>query len=80
MGPVHSEGQKFQDEEEVGQGEDGAETGGCCFCEKAPGASFFTAALADFLTDFLTALHFSLASWAACCKSFLISWPKCKAL
>ena len=66
MGPVHFEGQKFQDEEEVGRGEDGAEAGGCCFCKKAPRARFVTAALADFHMDFPIALHFSLASWAAC--------------
>jgi hypothetical protein len=66
MGPVHFEGQKFQDEEEVGRGEDAAEAWGCCFGEKPPGAGFVTAALADFHMDFLIDLHFSLASWAAC--------------
>ncbi len=66
MGPIHFEGQKFQDEEEVRQGEEGAEAGDCCFGEKAPGVSFVMAALADFLTDFLIALHFSFASCAVC--------------
>ncbi len=65
-GPIHFEGHKFQDEEDLGQGDEGVEAGGGCFGEKAPGTSFVTAALVDFRTDFLIALHFSLASWAAC--------------
>jgi hypothetical protein len=66
MGPIHFEGQKYQDEEEVGHVEDGVEAVGCCFGKKAPGESFVMATLADFLTDFLIALHFSFASCAAC--------------
>ncbi len=62
MCPIHFEGQLFQDKEEVGHGDDGAEAGGGSFGEKAPGASFVTAALADFLMDFLKVLHFSFAS------------------
>jgi hypothetical protein len=58
LGPVHFEGQKFQEEETEGCGEDGVEPGVCCFGEKAPGMSFVMAALANFCTDFLIALHF----------------------
>jgi len=39
-GPIHFEGHKFQDEEDVGQGDEGVEAGGGCFGEKAPGMSF----------------------------------------
>jgi hypothetical protein len=62
---VHFEGQNVQEEEEEGRGEAGAEAGICCFGEKAPGASFVTVALADFLTDFFICLHFCLTSLAA---------------
>ncbi len=33
---VHFEGQKFQEEEKDGCGEEGAVAGACCFGEKAP--------------------------------------------
>jgi hypothetical protein len=66
-GPVHFEGQNFHDEEDVVLGDEGAVAGQAGFGEKALSASFVTAALADFLTDFLIVLHFCLISWVACC-------------
>ena len=68
VGPVYFEGQNVQEEEEEeeGPGEAGAEAGTSCFGEKAPGASFVTVALADFLTDFFICLHFCFTSCAAC--------------
>jgi hypothetical protein len=66
LGPIYFEGQNVQEEEEEGHGDEGAEAGGGCFGEKAPCASFVTAALADLRTDFLIVLHFSLTSCAAC--------------
>ena len=66
----------FQDEEDVVRGDEGAEAGGGCFGEKAPGASVVRTALADFLTDFLIALHFPFASCAASCMSCFICWPR----
>jgi hypothetical protein len=47
-GPVHFEGQKFQDEEEVGQGEDGVEAGVGCFGEKALGGQLCHSSLGIF--------------------------------
>ena len=67
IGRVHFEGQNVQEEEDEGHGEAGAEAGVSCFGEKAPGASFVTVALADFLTDFFICLHFCLTSLAAFC-------------
>jgi len=46
-----------QEEGDEGHGEAGAEAGGCYFGEKAPGASFVTVALADFITDIPICLH-----------------------
>jgi hypothetical protein len=63
---LYFEGQKFQEEADDGCGDVGVEAGGECFGEKAPRANFVMAALADFLTDFLMDLHFSLMSFAAC--------------
>ncbi len=62
MGSIYFEGQKFQDEEDEGRGDDDVEAGGGCFGEKALGASFVTAALADFCTDFFIVLDFSFMS------------------
>ncbi len=72
MGPIYFEGQKFQDKEHEGRGDDGVEAGGGCFGEKAPGASFVMAALADFCTDFLIVLDFSFMSCAVCQRSCLM--------
>jgi hypothetical protein len=64
--PIYFEGQNFQDEEDEGCGDDGAVVGLGCFGEKVPGASFVTAALADFRTDFRIVLHFCVSSCVAC--------------
>ncbi len=73
---IHFEDQKFQEEEEDGHGEEGVVAGAGYFGEKAPGASFVTAALADFLMNFCITLHFSFKSWGAC----WISCPRWSAL
>jgi hypothetical protein len=57
IGPVHFEGQNFQDEEDV-SGDEGVVAGAAGFGEKAPGASFVTAAFADLRTDFRIVLLF----------------------
>jgi hypothetical protein len=56
------EGQNFQDEEDVVTGDEGVVAGAAGVGEKAPGASFVTAALADLCTDFHIVLHFSFSS------------------
>jgi hypothetical protein len=53
---VHFEGQNFQKEEKEVCGDKGVVAGLGCFGKKAPGASFVTAAFADFLTDFCIVL------------------------
>ena len=63
---AHFEDQNFQDEVEVVGGEEGAVVEVEALGEKAPGASFVTAALADFLTDLHIDLHFCFNSVAAC--------------
>jgi hypothetical protein len=67
LGPIYFEGQKFQEEEAEGCGDEGAEAGGGCFGEKAPGTSFVTAALADLRTDFLINIRLIMVC-ASCCQ------------
>jgi len=62
MGPIYFEVLNVQEEEDEGRREAGAEAGGCCFGEKAPGAIFVMVAFMDFLTDFLICLHFCFTS------------------
>ncbi len=63
---VHFEDQNFQDEVEVVGGDECAVVEVEGSGENAPGASFVTAALVDFLTDLRIDLHFCFSSAAAC--------------
>jgi hypothetical protein len=63
---VHFEDQSFQDEVEVVGGDECAVVEVEGLGKNAPGASFVTAALADFLMDLRINLHFCFNSVAAC--------------
>ena len=63
---IYFEDQNFQDKVEVVGGDECAVVEVEGFGENAPGASFVTAALVDFLTDLRIDLHFCFRSAAAC--------------
>jgi hypothetical protein len=66
LAPFILRGQNFQDEEDVVTGDEGAVAGAADVGKKAPGASFVTAALLDYLMDSRIDLHFSFSLCDAC--------------